>query len=130
MMGLVDNDFIGVGVNHGRGDGLVAQHLLEDGGWYTGLGRVPAKNMPPSVGIELLVMQGSAFGGAMEDLALAWLLLFIYGLNTSSGMVVYQRWVQREVPAGDYPRPTAHPCTIWATRWHKLAIPISFYLTR
>jgi predicted MFS family arabinose efflux permease len=29
---------------------------------------------------------------------LAWLLLFIYGLNTSSGMVVYQSWVQREVP--------------------------------
>lgn len=29
---------------------------------------------------------------------LAWLLLFIYGLNTSSGMVVYQSWVQRRVP--------------------------------
>ncbi|MCQ3975221.1 MAG: MFS transporter [Anaerolineae bacterium] len=29
---------------------------------------------------------------------LAWLLLFIYGLNTSSGMVVYQIWVQRELP--------------------------------
>ncbi len=29
---------------------------------------------------------------------LAWLLLFIYGLNTSSGMVVYQTWVQRRVP--------------------------------
>ena len=29
---------------------------------------------------------------------LAWLLLFIYGLNTSSGMVVYQTWVQRQVP--------------------------------
>ena len=28
----------------------------------------------------------------------AWLLLFIYGLNTSSGMVVYQTWVQRQVP--------------------------------
>lgn len=29
---------------------------------------------------------------------LAWLLLFIYGLNTSSGMVLYQTWVQRLVP--------------------------------
>jgi MFS family permease len=29
---------------------------------------------------------------------LAWVLLFIYGLNTSSGMVVYQTWVQRQVP--------------------------------
>ncbi|MBI1881754.1 MAG: MFS transporter [Chloroflexi bacterium] len=29
---------------------------------------------------------------------LAWLLLFVYGLNTSSGMIVYQSWVQREVP--------------------------------
>jgi MFS family permease len=29
---------------------------------------------------------------------LAWLLLFIYGLNTSAGMVVYQTWVQRRVP--------------------------------
>ncbi len=28
----------------------------------------------------------------------AWLLLFIYGLNTSSGMVVYQTWIQRQVP--------------------------------
>ena len=28
----------------------------------------------------------------------AWLLLIIYGLNTSSGMVVYQTWVQRRVP--------------------------------
>lgn len=28
----------------------------------------------------------------------AWLLLFIYGLNTSTGMVVYQTWVQRQVP--------------------------------
>jgi MFS family permease len=28
----------------------------------------------------------------------AWLLLFIYGLNTSSGMVVYQTWIQRKVP--------------------------------
>lgn len=31
-------------------------------------------------------------------LPLAWLLLFIYGLNTSSGMVVYQTWVQRQIP--------------------------------
>ena len=29
---------------------------------------------------------------------LAWLLLFVYGLNTSSGMVVYQTWLQRQVP--------------------------------
>jgi hypothetical protein len=29
---------------------------------------------------------------------IAWLLLFLYGLNTSSGMVVYQTWLQREVP--------------------------------
>jgi MFS family permease len=29
---------------------------------------------------------------------IAWFLLFIYGLNTSSGMVVYQTWVQRQVP--------------------------------
>jgi hypothetical protein len=28
----------------------------------------------------------------------AWFLVFIYGLNTSSGMVVYQTWVQRQVP--------------------------------
>ncbi len=28
----------------------------------------------------------------------AWLLLFIYGLNTSFGMAVYQTWVQRQVP--------------------------------
>ncbi len=27
-----------------------------------------------------------------------WFLLFVYGLNTSSGMVVYQTWVQRHVP--------------------------------
>jgi MFS family permease len=29
---------------------------------------------------------------------IAWLLLFIYGLNTSSGMIVYQTWLQRHVP--------------------------------
>jgi MFS family permease len=29
---------------------------------------------------------------------IAWLLLFIYGLNTSSGMVIYQTWVQRKIP--------------------------------
>jgi MFS family permease len=29
---------------------------------------------------------------------IAWLLLFIYGLNTSSGMVTYQTWIQRRVP--------------------------------
>ena len=68
MMGLVDNVFIGVSVNHGRGDGLVPQHLLEDGGWHSGLGRVPAKGVPPGMGIELLIMQGSSFSGAMEDL--------------------------------------------------------------
>ncbi len=28
----------------------------------------------------------------------AWLLLVIYGLNTSSGMVTYQTWLQRRVP--------------------------------
>lgn len=28
----------------------------------------------------------------------AWFLLFVYGLNTSSGMVTYQTWVQRQVP--------------------------------
>lgn len=31
-------------------------------------------------------------------LPLAWFLLFIYGLNTSSGMVVYQTWMQRQIP--------------------------------
>jgi MFS family permease len=30
--------------------------------------------------------------------SMAWLLLFIYGLNTSSGMVTYQTWLQRKVP--------------------------------
>jgi MFS family permease len=30
--------------------------------------------------------------------ALAWVLLIIYGLNTSSGMVLYQTWVQQVVP--------------------------------
>ena len=68
MMGLVDNVFIGVGVNHGRGDGLVSQHLLEDGCRHPGLGRIPAKGVPPGVGIELPVMQGSSFSSAMEDL--------------------------------------------------------------
>jgi MFS family permease len=29
---------------------------------------------------------------------IAWFLLFVYGLNTSSGMVTYQTWVQRQVP--------------------------------
>lgn len=29
---------------------------------------------------------------------IAWFLLFIYGINTSFGMVVYQTWVQRQVP--------------------------------
>jgi MFS family permease len=29
---------------------------------------------------------------------IAWLLLFIYGLNTSSGMVIYQTWIQRRIP--------------------------------
>lgn len=29
---------------------------------------------------------------------IAWMLLFVYGLNTSSGMVTYQTWVQRRVP--------------------------------
>lgn len=31
-------------------------------------------------------------------LPVAWLLLFVYGLNTSTGMVVYQTWLQRQVP--------------------------------
>lgn len=29
---------------------------------------------------------------------IAWFLLFIYGLNTSFGTVVYQSWIQRQVP--------------------------------
>jgi hypothetical protein len=29
---------------------------------------------------------------------IAWLLLFIYGLNTSSGMVIYQTQLQRRIP--------------------------------
>ena len=68
MMSLVDNVFIGIGVNHGRGNGLVPQHLLEDGCRHSGLGRVPAKGVPPGMGIELLIVQGSAFSGTMEDL--------------------------------------------------------------
>jgi MFS family permease len=28
----------------------------------------------------------------------AWFLLFVYGLNTSAGMVTYQTWLQRQVP--------------------------------
>jgi predicted MFS family arabinose efflux permease len=28
----------------------------------------------------------------------AWFLLFVYGLNTSSGMVTFQTWTQRKVP--------------------------------
>ncbi|MCI0398567.1 MAG: hypothetical protein L0332_02690 [Chloroflexi bacterium] len=35
---------------------------------------------------------------ATRIVPLAWLLLVIYGLNTSSGMVVYQTWLQRQVP--------------------------------
>jgi MFS family permease len=28
----------------------------------------------------------------------AWFLLFVYGLNTSAGMVTYQTWLQRQIP--------------------------------
>lgn len=33
-----------------------------------------------------------------DNVLVAWLLLFVYGLNTSSGMVIYQTAVQRNVP--------------------------------
>jgi DNA-binding transcriptional MerR regulator len=33
-----------------------------------------------------------------RSVAAAWFLLFVYGLNTSSGMVIYQTAVQRHVP--------------------------------
>jgi len=36
--------------------------------------------------------------GVATTAPVAWLLLFIYGLNTSSGMVTYQTWVQRQAP--------------------------------
>jgi hypothetical protein len=68
MMGLMDDLFIGIGINHGRGDRLVPQHLLQDGRWHPGLGRIPAKSVPPGVRIELLIVQGGSFGGPMEDL--------------------------------------------------------------
>ncbi len=41
---------------------------------------------------------GDALLAVATAAPVAWLLLFIYGLNTSSGMVVYQTWVQRQVP--------------------------------
>jgi MFS family permease len=41
---------------------------------------------------------GDVLLAVVTAVPLAWLLLFIYGLNTSSGMVVYQTWVQRRVP--------------------------------
>lgn len=41
---------------------------------------------------------GDVLLGVTTFVPFAWLLLFIYGLNTSSGMVVYQTWVQRQVP--------------------------------
>lgn len=41
---------------------------------------------------------GDMLLGVASVPALAWLLLFVYGLNTSSGMVLYQTWVQRLVP--------------------------------
>jgi MFS family permease len=41
---------------------------------------------------------GDVFLAVVATPPLAWLLLFIYGLNTSSGMVLYQTWVQRLVP--------------------------------
>jgi MFS family permease len=41
---------------------------------------------------------GDVLLGVVSAAPFAWLLLFIYGLNTSSGMVLYQTWVQRYVP--------------------------------
>ena len=41
---------------------------------------------------------GDVLLAATRFVPLAWLLLFIYGLNTSSGMITYQTWLQREVP--------------------------------
>jgi hypothetical protein len=58
----VDDVFIGVGVNHGRGDGLVPQHLLEDGGWHSGLGRIPAKGVPPGGGLNFLLCREALSG--------------------------------------------------------------------
>jgi MFS family permease len=41
---------------------------------------------------------GDVLLAVTRSIPLAWLLLVIYGLNTSSGMVVFQTWVQRQVP--------------------------------
>jgi hypothetical protein len=41
---------------------------------------------------------GDVFLAVTTLVPFAWVLLFIYGLNTSSGMVVYQTWIQRHVP--------------------------------
>ena len=41
---------------------------------------------------------GDVLIAATTAVPIAWFLLFVYGLNTSSGMVVYQTWVQRHVP--------------------------------
>ncbi|HSH79240.1 MAG TPA: MFS transporter [Herpetosiphonaceae bacterium] len=41
---------------------------------------------------------GDVLMAVTTSVPFAWLLLFIYGLNTSSGMVIYQTWVQRQVP--------------------------------
>jgi predicted MFS family arabinose efflux permease len=41
---------------------------------------------------------GDVFLAVATAAPIAWLLLFIYGLNTSSGMAIYQTWVQRRIP--------------------------------
>lgn len=41
---------------------------------------------------------GDALLAVTSFAPVAWFLLFVYGLNTSSGMVVYQTWIQRQVP--------------------------------
>jgi len=41
---------------------------------------------------------GDVLLAVTRSVPLAWLLLFVYGLNTSSGMITYQTWLQREVP--------------------------------
>jgi MFS family permease len=41
---------------------------------------------------------GDVLLAVTRSVPFAWLLLFAYGLNTSSGMITYQTWLQREVP--------------------------------
>lgn len=41
---------------------------------------------------------GDVLLAATTSVPMAWLLLFIYGLNTSSGMVTYQTWMQHRIP--------------------------------